>query len=519
MSENERVMELSRLAETSRAVSSTRSRSAKIALLADLIRDLDPPEVEPGIGLIVGSPRQGKIGVGWATVASVAFEPAERSSLTVGDVDTLFEDLARAVGPGSTGRRKELLSTTLCRATDGELEFLRSVLVGELRQGALAGVVSDAVAVAAGVPKDLVRRAVMLRGDLGSAALTALIDGAAGLEAVRLRVGRAIDPMLASTAADPAEALLSTGTSLVEWKLDGARIQVHRDDDDVWVFTRNLNDVANRLPHVVSVVRAMPARQLVLDGEVMGFNDAGAPHAFQDTMSTFGTEMDRPDNMVLRPFFFDAMLINDQDLLDEPLSIRRAAMLDVVGPHSIPAIETSDPIVAQQHLDAAIAAGHEGVMIKSLHGAYEAGRRGKSWQKIKPVYTLDLVVLAAEWGHGRRQGWLSNLHLGARNADPDGPPFLMVGKTFKGLTDDLLEWQTAAFLEREISRSSSGHTVHVNPDLVVEIAVDGVQKSTRYPGGVALRFARVRGYRPDRAPESADSIDNVRLLLPGARFG
>ena len=514
-------MLLKRLAETSQAVAATGSRKAKGELLAAVLADLQPSEVEPAIGFLTGSPRQGALGVGWATVSKVAVQPAEVASIDVLDLDGLLTTVATTSGPGSNNARTELLTEFLSRATEVEHDFIRSILIGDLRQGALAGVVTDAVAKAAGVKLALLRRAVMLQGDLGQAATVALAQGTEGLEAIDLVVGRPIQPMLASTAAGVAEAIEAVGRSQVEWKLDGARIQVHIDGDRVALYTRNLNEVTDRLPQVVELCQALPCESAVLDGEILGvMDDSETPQPFQDTMSAFSTESDDGEPVAestrrLQASFFDLMYLNGVSLIDQPLSERSEALDRLTGDHRIPAIVTDDVAEAADHLEAALAAGHEGVMVKSVDGTYEAGRRGKSWRKVKPVHTLDLVVLAAEWGHGRRQGWLSNLHLGAR--DPDGDGFIMVGKTFKGLTDQLLDWQTQQFLALKTHESSTGHTVYVAPELVVEIALDGAQTSTRYPGGVALRFARVKGYRPDRSANTADTITAVRALLQTTR--
>jgi DNA ligase-1 len=389
------------------------------------------------------------------------------------------------------------------------------LLTGELRQGALAGVMADAVAAAAHVPIADVRRAAMLGGDLGRAARVALEHGASGLADVGLAVLHPVQPMLAASATTVAEALALTGPASVEWKLDGARIQVHRKEDEVRVYTRNLNDVTDRLPLVVAAVRSLDVTEIVLDGEALGLDDDGRPRIFQDTMSRFGTdELAAAAGGHLQPYFFDVLRLEGEDLIDATLR-RRIDVLDtVVAPYRIPTLLDPDAERAAAFLDEAIGAGHEGVMVKALDSTYEAGRRGSAWRKVKPVRTLDLVVLAAEWGHGRRTGWLSNLHLGAR--DPNGG-FVMVGKTFKGMTDALLRWQTTEFQAREVRRED--HVVHVRPDLVVEIALDGVQVSRRYPGGVALRFARVKGYRPDKSAEDADLIGTVQAMLPGSRGG
>jgi DNA ligase-1 len=349
----------------------------------------------------------------------------------------------------------------------------------------------------------------MLSGDLGLVAETAMGQGAEGLEAIGLELGRPMRPMLASTAGDVAEAIDALGRASVEWKLDGARIQVHRRGDSVDIWTRNLNEITGRLPGIAAVVRSFPADELVLDGEVLGFfedDDDEAPQAFQDTMSSLGASTRQATG--LRPFFFDVLHHDGVDLVDQPLVERRARLETVCGDDAVPGTITDDAATAQDVLDTALAAGHEGVLVKAADSTYEAGRRGKTWRKVKPVHTLDLVVLGAEWGHGRRQGWLSNLHLGARGP---GGTFVMVGKTFKGLTDELLAWQTQAFLAREVRRE--GITVHIRPEIVVEIALDGVQRSSRYPGGVALRFARVKGYRLDKPVSEADTIETVQAML------
>jgi DNA ligase-1 len=390
------------------------------------------------------------------------------------------------------------------RDREPEQSFFKRMLTGELRQGALEGVMIDAIARAADVPIAAVRRAAMLSGSLGAAASVALREGEPGLAGFSLEVGRPVLPMLASTSASVAAALDDIdGLASVEWKLDGWRIQVHRAGNEVRLFTRNLNEITQHLPPIVAGVLAMPAQSFVLDGEVLGWlEDETTPGAFQDTMSTFGG-----DAGSLGARFFDVLHADGVDLLDAPLVERHAVLDRVVGPLAIPRLVTSDPVAAQAFADEALALGHEGVMVKAAGSSYEAGRRGSSWRKVKPVRTLDLVVLGVEWGSGRRQGWLSNLHLGARDADG----FVMVGKTFKGLTDALLTWQTEQLLAREVSRE--GHVVWVRPELVVEIAVDGVQRSTRYPGGVALRFARVKRYREDKTPAEADTIAEVQSLL------
>ena len=471
-----------------------------------------PEEIETVVGYLIGEPRQGRIGVGWAAVSRLDLTPAAESTLAVGDVDRALEQLRTTTGSGSASAREQILRGLFERATPAEGDFLRRLLVGGLRQGALGGLMGDAIARAASVPAALVRRAAMLSGDLGRTAVIALTQGADGLHDVGLEVGRGVLPMLAASAPDVAAALADVGPASVEWKLDGARIQVHRVDDDVRIYTRNLNDVTDRLPGVVRWTRALPVRAIVLDGEAIGVDDEARPHAFQDTMSSFGRSPGTSAGAggALEASFFDVLHVDGDDVIDRSLRERLEIVDDLVGDRRVPGAVTASPEAAAAVLESALAAGHEGVMVKALDSTYEAGRRGRAWRKVKPVRTLDLVVLAAEWGHGRRRGWLSNLHLGARG--PDGT-FVMVGKTFKGLTDAMLEWQTKELLAREIGRD--GITVYVRPDLVVEIALDGVQISSRYPGGVALRFARVRRYRDDKAAEGADPIEAVQALLPG----
>jgi DNA ligase-1 len=501
---------------TSDAVASTRARTAKIAALVDLLRSLDPTEVEHSVAMLTGTPRQGRIGVGWRRLYDLEVAPAVNPSLSVADIDLAVDELAACAGAGSNAERSRILTELFSRTTASEQSFVRRMLTGELRQGALEGVMSDAIAKAAGVPAAPVRRAAMLSGDLARTACVALAEGEAGLSAVTLEVGRPVLPMLAATSPDVASAIDEVGLASVEWKLDGARIQVHRDGDDVGLYTRNLNDVTARLPAIVDAVRRMPARTFVLDGEAIGFatlpgedgaSDEEKPGVFQDTMSSFGRQ-DGVAGASLGARFFDILHLDGRDLLDEPLTERIAALDALTGVLAIPRVLTDDAVAAQAFADDAVARGHEGVMVKAAVSRYEAGRRGSSWRKVKPVRTLDLVVIGVEWGSGRRRGWLSNLHLGAR--DPrDG--YVMVGKTFKGLTDALLTWQTEQLRARAIS--DDGQVVAVRPELVVEIALDGVQRSTRYAGGVALRFARVKRYRDDKSPAEADTIDDVRSML------
>jgi DNA ligase 1 len=489
----------------SRNVTATSSRSEKIAILAELLRRLDPDEVAPAVGFLTGVPRQGRVGVGYATIYGIEQPPAQEPTLAIEDLDRAIAAVQSMTGAGSAGRRGEYLADLLGRATKPEADFIKRLFTGELRQGALAGLMIDAVAKAAAVPGPLARRALMLSGDLTATAELALTRGEEGLREVGFELFRPIFPMLASTAASVGEAVAGFERSSVEWKLDGIRIQIHRRGDEVRIYTRNLNDTTAALPGIVEAVRGLDLQQAVFDGEALWMLEQG-PAAFQDTVSQIDAGAP-PEGIVT--FLFDVLHHDGEDLLDTPLE-ERAARLERIAPRlRIPSVATSDPKAAERVLDDALGAGHEGVVVKDAASLYSAGRRGKAWRKVKPVQTYDLVVLGAEWGHGRRQGWLSNLHLGARDAQTG--EFVMVGKCFKGLTDELLEWQTKELLARETERR--GIAVLVQPELVVEIALDGVQTSTRYPGGVALRFARVKRYRPDKSAAEADTIDDLRSLL------
>jgi ATP-dependent DNA ligase I len=500
----------------STAVTATRSRTAKAGAIADLLRRADAAEVEPVTAWLAGELRQGRLGVGWRTLSKLSGEPAAAPSLTVAAVDRALTELAGTAGPGSAGRREALVADLLSAATADEQQFLVRLLAGELRQGALEGVVLDAVATAADVPAARVRRAFMLSGRLPETAATALTGGVEALDGVRLEVGRPVRPMLASPGSSLDDALADLGGDVtVEFKLDGARIQVHRDGDDVRVWTRTLREVTDGVPELVERVRALPCTTAVLDGETLALDDDGRPRAFQDTMSRFGSDTS-DEGVLLSPFFFDLLHLDGRDLLDQPLHVRLDALAGLLADDAhaalrMPGVRSPSPEQAADVLDGALGGGHEGVVVKALDAPYAAGRRGKSWQKVKPVHTLDLVVIGAEWGYGRRTGKLSNIHLGAR--DPDGGPPVMVGKTFKGMTDELLEWQTRTFPEHAVEHTEWG--VLLRPELVVEIALDGAQRSTRYPGGVALRFARVLRYRPDKTPADADPIDTIRALLAG----
>ncbi|HVL60079.1 MAG TPA: ATP-dependent DNA ligase [Microbacterium sp.] len=506
-------MLLHELVATTDAVSSTSSRLAKIEALATLLGRLEGDEIAPSIGFLTAKPRQGRIGVGWRGLAALGGTHAGEPTLTVLDVDAALERLAAASGAGSVGTRRAELDDLAGAATAEEWDFLTRVILGELRTGALEGVLLDAVARASGQTAPIVRRAAMLSGDLGETARIALTGAEGELAEVGLQVGRPVLPMLASTAGSVADAMATVaGEASVEFKLDGARIQVHRNGENVQVFTRNLADITHRVPEIVEAVRALPVADVILDGETLSLDADGGPRPFQDTMARFGSET--ISATALRPWFFDVLHIDGRDLIDEPLHVRLAELQRIAPDWRIPGIVTTDPVAAEQLSRDALAAGHEGVVVKAADSVYAAGRRGKSWIKVKPVLTYDLVVLAVEWGSGRRTGQLSNLHLGALDpAGEFGAPggYVMVGKTFKGLTDELLRWQTEHFPTIETNRSD--YAVHVRPVTVVEIAIDGVQRSSRYPGGVALRFARVKGYRPDKRPDEADTIQSLRELL------
>jgi DNA ligase-1 len=501
------------VARASLAVAATSARTAKIDALAACLRRARPDEVPVAVTYLSGTlPR---IGVGWASLRDLPSPAAPPPTLELLDVDGALARIAATQGPGSQSRRRNELAELFGRATEPEQRFLAGVLHGELRQGALEGVMVEAVASAAAVPAAEVRRALMLAGELPVVARAVLEHGVSGLGDFRLEVLRPVKPMLAQTADGVAEALERTGPAAVEWKLDGARLQVHRLGDEVRAFTRNLADVTDRVPEVVEAIGRLPLESAVLDGEVIALRPDGRPQPFQVTMGRFGSSADpgaSRNAVPLSVFLFDCLHLDGDDLLGRPCA-ERAELLAARVPVEllVARIETDDPVAAEAFLEDALAHGHEGVMVKALDAAYEAGRRGAGWLKVKRAHTLDLVVLAAEWGHGRRQGKLSNLHLGAR--DPATGSFVMLGKTFKGMTDAMLAWQTEHLLGLETGRE--GHVVHVRPELVVEVAFDGVQASTRYPGGLALRFARVKGYRPDKPAAEADTIDLVRAVHAG----
>lgn len=513
-------MRLADLVETSRRIASTRSRLAKAGLLGDLLARLAPDEVEIAVSWLAGVLPQGRVGVGPALVREVwPPGPAAEPSLAVGEVDATVTRVAAASGPGSQRARGELLGTLLARATREEQEFLGALLVGGLRQGALEGVMVDALARAAEVPAGAVRRALMVSGDLPGVARAALASGSEGLARFGVRVFRPLQPMLAQTAEGVDEALDRLGCAAFDAKIDGARVQVHKDGDEVRVFSRGANDVTAAVPEIVETARRLPAERAILDGEVVALRDDGRPHPFQVTMRRFGRRLDveaMRRRLPLTPFYFDVLLLDGDELLERPAAERFAALADTVpSGSSIPRLVTADPAEAARFLAQTLASGHEGVMAKGLDAPYEAGSRGSQWLKIKPAHTLDLVVLAAEWGSGRRRGWLSNLHLGAR--DPERGGFVMLGKTFKGMTDEMLAWQTVKL--QELALASDRRTVHVRPELVVEVAFDGVQESPQYPGGLALRFARIKRHRPDKRAEDADTIESVRGIYGGAGSG
>ncbi len=489
---------------TSAAVAATSSRTAKATALAELLGRAAPEEVAPVVAWLAGELTQRQVGVGWAALKDQP-PAATEATLGVGDVEAALDGLGAFAGPGSQAARRAAVGELLGAATATEQAFLLALLGGGLRQGALAGVMADAIARAAGVPVAAVRAALTLHGDLPAIARLALQGGAAALAGVRLEVGRALSPMLAGTAADVAAALEKVTPAAVDWKVDGARVQVHRRGDEVRVFTRTLDDVTARLPEVVAFALGLPATTFVLDAEAIALREDGRPEPFQVTASRFGSAGAR--EVPLTVLAFDLLHRDGEDLLARPLA-ERAAALEALVPaaNRVPRSVVDDAAAGQAAFDAAVAAGYEGVVVKALDAPYAAGRRGAGWLKVKPVHTLDLVVLAAEWGHGRRRGKLSNLHLGARHEDG----FAMVGKTFKGLTDELLAWQTEALLARQTHRE--GIAVHVRPELVVEVAIDGVQTSTRYPAGAALRFARVKRYREDKPAAEADTLAQVLAL-------
>ena len=497
---------LADVVRTSAQVGSTSSRLAKSAALAERLRSLEPDEIEIALPYLSGDLRQGRLALGYK-----ALNPgtaAAKAALTLHDVDSAFEQLKNAKGKGSAARRGDVLKGLFGRATAEEQDFLVRLIVGELRQGALEGVMLDALASAAGLPAAQVRRAAMIAGGIAPVARAALAEGAKGLERFAIAPMRPILPMLAQPAASPEAAITALGEAAFEWKLDGARVQVHKSGDEVRVFTRTLNEVTAAVPEVVAAAREAASDALILDGEAIALRPDGRPHPFQTTMRRLGRKADDAslrETLPVSVFFFDC-LYNGEPLVDRPLRDRRRVLEEVVPARTSRWVITADPETAESFYQDALRHGHEGVMAKALDSSYEAGRRGSGWLKIKRAHTLDLVVIAAEWGHGRRKGWLSNLHLAAR----DGKEFVMLGKTFKGMTDAMLEWQTGELQARAVKQDD--WAVHVRPELVVEIEFSDIQKSPQYPAGLALRLARVKRYRPDKRAEDADTIDTVRSI-------
>jgi len=507
-------MLLADLAATSDNVAATRSRLEKIRLLTECLARLSPAEMHPAVAFLSGELRQGKIGIGYSAVREVApADAAGEPSLTIVDVDRELDRIPTISGKGSKAAKVAVLHELLLRATRQEQRFLTRLLIGELRQGALEGVMLEAVAKASGRPAEMVRRAFMLGGNLVEVAVAALTGGEDALSAFALELFQPLQPMLAKPSGSVSEAIAKLDDCALEWKLDGARVQVHRDGDEVRVYTRKLNDVTLAVPEIVEATRNLPVGRIVLDGEAIALRADTKPHPFQVTMRRFGRRLDvarMREELPLSVFFFDCLHLDGSDLIDLEGQERFAAFSEVLpGELVVPRLVTGDPEAAGEFFEDALERGHEGVLVKDNTAPYEAGRRGSGWLKVKPAHTLDLVVLAAEWGSGRRKGWLSNLHLGARG--PDG--FVMLGKTFKGMTDEMLEWQTRRLQELEVGRDD--YTVYVAPELVVEVAFDGVQASPQYPGGVALRFARVKRYRSDKTASEADTIETVLALLEG----
>ncbi|MFB7785304.1 ATP-dependent DNA ligase [Streptomyces vinaceus] len=504
-------MLLAEVARVSREVAETSARSRKTALLAELFSAAPPEEAGLVISYLSGRLPQGRPGIGWRALAREV-DPADAPTLTVTAVDAAVSEYAAVAGAGAQAGRRRILDALLGAATAPEQRFLRSLLSGEVRQGALDAVALEGVAAAAGVPAADLRRAAMLDGSLARVAAAVLADGAAALREVTLRVGQPVQPMLANTAKSVAEALAALGPCAVEEKLDGIRVQVHRDGDEVRVYTRSLDDITGRLPEVAELARALPGERFILDGEVIGQGPDGRPVPFQEVASRVGSRIDveaARRTLPVAPYFFDVLASGDEVLLDLPVRERYAALAALVPQERrVRRLVVEDPgeqaAAAEEFWAETLRRGHEGVMVKGLDSVYAAGRRGKHWLKVKPVHTLDLVVLAVERGHGRRTGLLSNLHLGARAADGT---YAMLGKTFKGLTDDMLRWQTERL--GELAVEDDGFTVRVRPELVVEIAYDGLQRSPRYPAGVALRFARVLRHRPDKRADEADTVETV----------
>src|SRR6266853_607666 len=509
-------MLLAELLAASERVAATRSRLVKIDTLAQCLRRLDASEISLGVAYLSGDTPQGKVGIGYATLKdALAAKPAGAPQLALVQIDEALTRLAQIKGEGSAAERARLLAELFARATVPEQDFLARLLLGELRQGALEGIMLDAIAKAAKLPAARVRSAAMRAGGLPAVAEAALTEGEAGLARFALEVFQPVQPMLAQPAEDVADALERLGTAAFEWKLDGARVQAHKSGGEIRVYTRSLNEVTSAVPEIVTALHECPARELILDGETIALKPEGTPYPFQETMRRFGRKLDVEALRARYPlsvFFFDCLLAEGEDLTARPARERFDALAKLLpATILIPRLVTGDKGAAQAFYDDALARGHEGVMAKALEAPYEAGSRGAGWLKIKEAHTLDLAVIAAEWGSGRRKGWLSNLHLGA--LDPATGGFVMLGKTFKGTTDKMLAWQTERLLALETSRE--GHVVHVRPELVAEIAFNEIQASPHYPGGFALRFARVKRYREDKNAKDADTIETVRALYQG----
>ncbi len=511
-------MLLAELLAASERVAGTRSRLAKIDALAECLRRLDSPEIALGVAYLSGDTRQGRIGIGYAALKdALAATPAGAPRLTLAHIDEALARLAQTKGEGSAAERARMLAELFARATAPEQDFLARLLLGELRQGALEGIMLDAIAKAANLPAVRVRSAAMRAGGLPAVAEAALTEGESGLARFALRVFQPVQPMLAQPAEDVADAIVHLGPAAFEWKLDGARVQAHKSGGQIRVYTRSLNEVTSAVPEIVAALGDCAARELILDGETIALRPNGTPYPFQETMRRFGRKLDVEalrTTFPLSVFFFDCLLVDREDLTAKPAKERFDTLARILPANLIiPRLVTGDKEAAQNFYDEALARGHEGVMAKALDAPYESGSRGAAWLKIKKAHTLDLVVIAVEWGSGRRKGWLSNLHLGA--LDPATGGFVMLGKTFKGMTDKMLAWQTERLLSLETSRE--GHVVHVRPELVVEIAFNEIQTSPHYPGGFALRFARVKRYREDKSAKDADTIDTVRALYEGQR--
>lgn len=505
-------MRLAVIVEASLRIAQTTKRLEKTALLADVLRQARGPELELAVLYLSGRTRQPKTGVGYRTLHESGALAAAEPSLELIDVDHRLEEIAGIQGAGSEARRRGALQALFALATAPEQHFLRSLLVGELRQGALEGLMADAIARAAGLAPDTIRRSAMMAGDIAPVAKAALIEGAHGMEQFQVQLFRPVQPMLAQTAEDIESAIADLGEAALEYKMDGARIQAHKSGDDVVIYSRGQNDVSAAVPEVVEAVRALPVHSTILDGETLSLLPGGRPHPFQVTMRRFGRKLNVDalrGELPLTSYWFDLIHLDGSALLDTPQSQRFAELARIAPAHNlIPNLVTGDAAAAEAFLDQSLRQGHEGVMAKARSAGYAAGARGQTWLKVKQARTLDLVILAAEWGSGRRQGWLSNLHLGARDTEKGG--FAMLGKTFKGLTDEMLAWQTEEFLKRELGRD--GITVYVKPEIVAEIAFNEIQISPRYLSGLALRFARVKRYRADKRAEEADTFETVKRM-------